>query len=128
MQEKKKEKDKKPPTHKPEPINLDSILHLPNRKLRKMNGKNVPVKVIYKTEGKKALQEWMKRHSLTITELVPLVKGRYQNVWAWLKGIRRPDLQSAVTIQRLTDGYVTCESWLVALSSNPSEKKKNGNK
>ena len=77
----------------------------------------------------KLLKEWMSENNVSKAGLCRLLKHRWPKVWAWFKKTRRPNLDAAIGIEQLTNGYVFCAAWAKKpLSSKPTSKKKNQKK
>jgi len=86
-------------------------------------------KKYYNTLGLKRLLEWMSANNITTYRLMKLVKGYSQNVYPWVKGLKRPYKAYATKIARITGGYVPVASWSISeeLSDSCKNSKQNTN-
>ena len=64
-----------------------------------------------------ALQKYLTRHKIGDTAFATLLRlsyvGARKYVWRWRKGHCRPNAETMVKIEKLTDGEVPCGSWFM---------------
>lgn len=57
------------------------------------------------------LATYLKRSKRSVTEFAEAIGADRARVYRWMKGTRRPDLDSAFIIERETRGAVPAVSW-----------------
>ena len=70
-----------------------------------------------------ALRKWLESQGMSQGELAARMGlSARQVVYRWLAGTRRPTLQIAGELDRLTDGQVRASGWNDIARSNPRKK------
>lgn len=78
----------------------------------------------YSTKGQTLLTAWLKRKNISIYQLAKLTTLSYPAVFKYIKSQRIPNLEAAIKIEKVTDGYVPCMSWeMISVPKKKAVKK-----
>jgi hypothetical protein len=83
-----------------------------------------------KISGAEKLHIWLSENKISLYALAQKAKIHYTTMWKLGQGDHFPSLETAVTIEDITGGYISCRSWLLEeeLLSKPAGKVKKNRK
>ena len=82
----------------------------------------------YVTQGRKLLREHIKKHYKTANEFVVKNEFHYKQMWSWVTGTQRPNLDTAFRIEDISKGEVKARSWTLEEETDKPKKPKAKNK
>jgi hypothetical protein len=68
-----------------------------------------------------ALQEWIDRSGVTITELAKLLDAEYQSIWRFATSRSRPGWGLLLKLIKITGGEVTANDFILPLATESED-------